>query len=73
MASSIATLRKDSDSDYGVEFPDLPGYISAGRTLEEAKALAAEALAGHIAVSQDSGSGAVALQPGSGQRRSPSG
>lgn len=55
MASSIATLREDSDSDYGVEFPDLPGYISAGRTPEEAKALAAEALAGHIAVSQDSG------------------
>ena len=50
MASYIAYLRKDPDSDYGVEFPDLPGCISAGRSLEEAKAMAAEALAGHVSV-----------------------
>ena len=53
MVSYIAYLRKDSDSDYGVEFPDLPGCFSAGRTLEEAKAMAAEALAGHVVVLQD--------------------
>ncbi len=53
MTSYIAYLRKDADSDYGVEFPDLPGCFSAGSTLEEAKAMAAEALAGHVAVLQE--------------------
>ena len=45
----IAFLRKDDGSDYGVEFPDVPGCVSAGRTVEEARTMAAEALAGHIA------------------------
>jgi len=49
MASYIALLRKDNNSDYGVEFPDLTGCISAGRTLEEARQMAAEALAAHVA------------------------
>lgn len=55
MASYIAYLRKDRKSDYGVEFPDLPGCISAGKTLEEAKAMAAEALTGHVAVLEEMG------------------
>jgi predicted RNase H-like HicB family nuclease len=55
MAGYIAYLRKDRDSDYGAEFPDLPGCFSAGRTLEEAKAMAGEALAGHVAVLLDMG------------------
>ena len=49
MASYIAFLRKDTDSDYGVDFPDFPGCVTAGATLEEARIMAAEALAGHIA------------------------
>jgi len=53
MTSYIAYLRKDPNSDYGVEFPDLPGCFSAGSTMEEAKAMAAEALAGHVAVLQE--------------------
>jgi predicted RNase H-like HicB family nuclease len=53
MTSYIAYLRKDADSDYGVEFPDLPGSFSAGSTLEEARAMASEALAGHVAVLQE--------------------
>lgn len=44
----IAYLHKDRDSDYGVSFPDFPGCITAGRTLEEASRMAAEALALHI-------------------------
>jgi predicted RNase H-like HicB family nuclease len=44
----IALLRKDGTSDYGVEFPDFPGCVTAGSTLEEARRMAAEALAGHI-------------------------
>lgn len=53
MTGYIAYLRKDENSDFGVEFPDLPGCFSAGSTLEEARAMAAEALAGHIAVLQE--------------------
>ena len=55
MVSYIAYVRKDADSDYGVEFPDVPGCITAGRTLDEARAMAAEALAGHLAVLEDEG------------------
>jgi len=45
----IAYLHKDRDSDFGVSFPDFPGCVTAGRTLEEAHRMAAEALALHIA------------------------
>lgn len=45
----IAYLHKDRDSDFGVSFPDLPGCITAGKTLEDAHRMAAEALALHIA------------------------
>jgi predicted RNase H-like HicB family nuclease len=44
----IAYLHKDRDSDYGVSFPDFPGCIAAGKTLDEASRLASEALALHI-------------------------
>lgn len=53
MQSYVAYLRKEKGSDYGVEFPDVPGCVTAGHTLEEAKANAAEALAGHVAVLQE--------------------
>jgi predicted RNase H-like HicB family nuclease len=45
----IGYLHKDRNSDFGVSFPDFPGCITAGRTLEEAHRMAAEALALHIA------------------------
>ena len=45
----IAYLHKDRDSDFGVSFPDFPGCVTAGKTLEEARRMAAEALALHIA------------------------
>ena len=44
MASYIGILRKDPDSDYGVDFPDFPGCITAGITLDEARSMAIEAL-----------------------------
>jgi predicted RNase H-like HicB family nuclease len=44
----IALLRKDPESDYGVDFPDFPSCITAGSTLEEAREMAAEALEFHI-------------------------
>ena len=48
MAEYIALLHKDADSDYGVSFPDFPGCVTAGKSLDEARRLAAEALAFHI-------------------------
>src|SRR5258707_13509569 len=45
----IAYLHKDSKSDFGVSFPDFPGCVTAGRSLEEARRRAPEALAFHIA------------------------
>ena len=45
----VAIIHKDAASDFGVSFPDFPGCITAGRTLDEAKDMAAEALHGHIA------------------------
>lgn len=44
----IGLIHKAPNSDYGVSFPDLPGCITAGGTLEEARAMAAEALTLHI-------------------------
>ena len=51
----IAIIHKDDDSNYGVSFPDFPGCISAGRTLDEAKNMALEALTGHIEVMREAG------------------
>ena len=51
----IAYLHKDRKSDYGVSFPDFPGCISAGSTLEEARRMAAEALGLHIAGMREDG------------------
>ena len=44
----IALIHKEEDSDYGISFPDFPGCVSAGETLEQAKTMAQEALIGHI-------------------------
>jgi predicted RNase H-like HicB family nuclease len=44
----IALIHKEADSDYGISFPDLPGVISAGKTLDEARDMGAEALALHL-------------------------
>jgi predicted RNase H-like HicB family nuclease len=41
----IALIHKDADSAYGVSFPDLPGVIAAGNTLDDAIAEASAALA----------------------------
>lgn len=48
MTAYIALLRKQADSDFGVEFPDFPGCITAGVTLEDARRMAAEALLLHV-------------------------
>lgn len=48
MTTYIARLHKQLDSDFGVDFPDFPGCITAGVTLEDARHMAGEALALHI-------------------------
>jgi predicted RNase H-like HicB family nuclease len=48
MASYIGLMRKEPKTDFGVNFPDFPGCITAGRTMDEAYRLAAEALAFHV-------------------------
>lgn len=45
----IAYLHKDSKSDFGVSFPDFPGCVTTGKSLDEARRRAPEALAFHIA------------------------
>lgn len=44
MRDYIALVRKQADGDFGVEFPDFPGCITASLTLEDARHMAAEAL-----------------------------
>ena len=48
MTNYIALIHKDSGSEFGVSFPDLPGCVSVGATLEEARANAEEALILHV-------------------------
>jgi predicted RNase H-like HicB family nuclease len=49
-------LHKDPNSDYEVSFPDVPGCITAGRTLDEARAMAVEALELHLQGMTEDGS-----------------
>jgi predicted RNase H-like HicB family nuclease len=56
MRQYIALIHKDSDSDFGVSFPDLPGCVTAGSTLDEARDMAAEALALHLEGIEQDGS-----------------
>jgi predicted RNase H-like HicB family nuclease len=44
----IGVVHKDTKSDYGVSFPDFPGAVTAASSLDEAVAMAAEALALHV-------------------------
>jgi predicted RNase H-like HicB family nuclease len=50
MTDYIALMRKENKSDFSVDFPDFPGCVTAGKTLEEARKMAQEALEGHIEV-----------------------
>ena len=48
MATYIALLRKTRKSDYGIDFPDFPGCVTAGKSLDEARRLAVELLRFHV-------------------------
>lgn len=45
MTHYIALIHKETDSSYGVSFPDVPGVIAAAPSLDAALSEAAEALA----------------------------
>jgi predicted RNase H-like HicB family nuclease len=51
----IGIIHKDENSDFGISFPDFPGCVSAGSTLDETLSMGREALAGHISVMADDG------------------
>lgn len=55
MTSYIGLIRKTPESDFGVDFPDFPGCVSAGATLDEARAMGKEALDGHINCMREDG------------------
>jgi predicted RNase H-like HicB family nuclease len=55
MSYYIALIHKEPASDFGVSFPDSPGLVTAGGTLDEAFDMAVEALAGHIETMIDAG------------------
>jgi predicted RNase H-like HicB family nuclease len=44
----IGLIHKDADSQFGVSFPDFPGVVTAGASLDDARAMAEEALSFHI-------------------------
>jgi predicted RNase H-like HicB family nuclease len=48
MTNYIGLIHKEAESDFGVSFPDFPGLATAGKTLDDARAMAEEALALHI-------------------------
>lgn len=51
----IAFIHKEEDSVFGVSFPDFPGCISAGDSLDEALLNASEALQGHVQMMEADG------------------
>ncbi|TCU66137.1 putative RNase H-like HicB family nuclease [Bradyrhizobium sp. R2.2-H] len=48
MRHYIGLIHEDADSDFGVSFSDLPGVVTAGTTLGEARDMAEESLALHL-------------------------
>ncbi|MFO7932167.1 MAG: type II toxin-antitoxin system HicB family antitoxin [Desulfosalsimonas sp.] len=48
MANYLAVVHKEPNSDFGVSFPDFPGCVTAGATLDEAKDMAHDALSLHV-------------------------
>jgi len=48
MAQFVGVIHKDKHSEYGVSFPDFPGCVSAGKTMQQAYDMGREALRGHI-------------------------
>ncbi|UVK44367.1 type II toxin-antitoxin system HicB family antitoxin [Mesorhizobium sp. AR07] len=48
MRQYVGLIHKEHASDYGVSFPDFPGVVTAGASIDEARELAEQALAFHV-------------------------
>jgi predicted RNase H-like HicB family nuclease len=59
----VAVIEKESDSAFGVWFPDVEGCFSAGETIEEAVANAAGALRQHAEAIESAGRRAPPARP----------
>jgi predicted RNase H-like HicB family nuclease len=55
MRQYIALIHKDAASKYGVFFPDLPGCVTAGLDLDDARRMAQEALRLHLEGMEEDG------------------
>lgn len=55
MESYIGLIRKEQGTSYGLDFPDFPGCVSGGETLDQALANGREALALHVEVLLEDG------------------
>ena len=55
MTNYVALIRRAGDGDYSVDFPDIPGCVTAGKNLDEALAFAREARAGHLQILAEGG------------------
>lgn len=45
----VGLIHKETGTNYGVSFPDLPGVVTAGASLSKTRRLAGQALAFHVA------------------------
>jgi predicted RNase H-like HicB family nuclease len=55
MPHYVALIHKEPRSDYGIMFPDFPGCVSAGSSIDEVIRQGTEALAGHVALMRRDG------------------
>ncbi|QPJ64578.1 MAG: HicB family protein [Candidatus Nitrohelix vancouverensis] len=55
MATYIGLVRKDPNSDFGVDFPDFPGCVTGARTIKKVRNMAQEALELHIEAMMEEG------------------
>lgn len=55
MVYYVGIIHRDVGTEYGISFPDFPGCVSAGETVEELKTNAEEALAGHMQILAEEG------------------
>ena len=55
MSYYIAVVHKEPSSGFGVSFPDFPGCITAGESIDAVKDASHEALSGHIQTMKEFG------------------
>ena len=55
MRRYVGIVRKESPSAFSIEFPDLPGCVTVGSTMSNARRRAAEVLTSHLATMDAAG------------------